>query len=108
MNQLPSAISLELSGPASLRSAYFPRQRLKLSEVSKILGLSYSRLCARRRAGALDLKISSDELSQPFVKLDDLIDYLYPQQVSESPTTSTLPDAKKRGPGRPRKEGGVR
>jgi len=89
MNRLPSVLSLELSGPAALRSAYFPRQRLKLAEVSKILGLSYSRLCARRRAGALDLKISTDEIAQPFVRLDDLIDYLYPAvKVSDAAPVS--------------------
>lgn len=102
--QLPSNSALELSGPAALRSAYFPRQRLKLTEVSKILGLSYSRLCARRRAGALDLKISSDELSQPFVRLDDLIDYLYPSEVVQKSDSQPqfLKIEKKRGPGRPR------
>lgn len=102
MNHFPSDSSLELSGPASLRSAYFPLQRLKLSEVSKILGLSYSRLCARRREGSLDLKISADEVGQPFVLLDDLIAYLYPRPTPGLSPVLVPPETKKRGPGRPR------
>ena len=97
---------LELSGRARIRAMIHPRQRVGLIEAGKVIGLSYAQLHRRLTTGKLDLKVRKDEFGQMYVNIDDLADYLYPDegsQCSESPMTKA-----KRGPGRPRNEGGVR
>jgi len=106
----------ELSGPALLRKTFFPRHRLTITDLAKVLGLSRDRIYKRMYADKLDLKISYDEAGRPFVVLDDLVEYLYPSSPP-SLATATTPahknNIKKPGPSRPRKpiygaEGGGR
>lgn len=92
-----------LSGSAALRAYFAPRQVLRLNESAQCLGLSYSHFFRRIQAGTLGLKIRTNEVGERFVLLDDLIVYLFPPTERAS---SPPPPAKKRGPGRPRKEGG--
>lgn len=99
----PSTITpTGLSGPDALRAYFAPRQVLRLNETSEVLGLSYSHFFRRIQAGTLSLRIRKNEVGERFVLLDDLIAYLFPP-AEESP--SSMP-AKKRGPGRPRKNAG--
>ena len=96
----------ELSGPALLRKAFYPRQRLTITELSAIIGLSRDRLYKRIVAGKLNLKVQKNECGLPFVLLEDVIQYLYPNHVpSLSPALSPDPGPApvKRRPGRPRK-----
>lgn len=97
----------KLSGPALLRKTFYPRHRLTITDLSKILGMSRDRIYKRMHADKLDLKVRQDEAGRPFVTLEDLIEYLYPTDSTLSP--SCHPETK-RGPGRPRKstEGGIR
>lgn len=87
----------ELSGPALLRKAFFPRQCLTITDLSKVLGLSRDRIYKRFHKGQLNLRIRRDDSGRPLVVLDDLIAYLYP------PQTDPNPEPIKRKPGRPRK-----
>lgn len=98
----------ELSGPALLRKTFYPRHRLTITDLSKVLGMSRDRIYKRLHADKLDLKIRQDESKRPFIMLEDLIEYLYPANPGLSP--SCHPPEKRKGPGRPRKstEGGVR
>jgi hypothetical protein len=94
-----------LSGPDALRAYYFPRQILHLNEASQCLNMSYPHFYRRIRAGTLGLRIRKNEVGERYVLLDDLIAYLFPpaDQPSSSPAST-----RKRGPGRPRKEGGAK
>lgn len=100
------SITFGLSGPARLRAQFFPRHKVGLSDVAKVIDLSVSRISRRRRAGTLSLKIQQDEYGKSFVLVDDLCDYLYPSAPPTDPGSLLLAPAKKRGPGRPRKSGG--
>ena len=103
------SITFGFSGPARLRAQFFPRHKVGLSDVSKVIDLSVSRISRRRRAGTLSLKIQQDEYGKSFVLVDDLCEYLYPSAPPPDPGSLLLAPAKKRGPGRPRKsEGGGR
>ncbi len=106
MNSTPLSETMELSGPARLRAQFFPRHKIGLSDVSRVLGLSVSRISRRRRIGTLNLRIRQDECGKFFVLIDDLVNYLYP---TNEPSLPMSPPVKKR-PGRPRKftEGGGR
>jgi len=94
--------SFELSSPALLRKHFFPRQRLKITEVAAIIGISRVRLHHRIREGHCDLRIQRDEVGLPFVTVEDLVRYLYPEDPH---STELEPECKIRraGPGRPRK-----
>lgn len=106
-----------LSGSSAIRQFFFPKQRLRITDVAPVVGISRGRIYKRMKAGQLDLRIQYDESGLPFVTLDDLVEYLYPSSPSLAPTT---PPAHKTnnfkrpgGPGRPRKsvtnnEGGGR
>lgn len=104
-----SSGDFELSGPALLRKTFHPRQRLTVTELSQVIGLSRDRIYKRIRAGKFNLPIQRNECGTPFVTLDDLINYLYPNYVPPSPSLSPachpdpVPAPVKRGPGRPRK-----
>ncbi len=97
---------LELSGPARLRAMFFPKFKLKLSEVAPVLGLTYLQFYKRMKKGTISIHIKKENGGHPFVMVDDLIDYLYP---ADALSPSWRPEPKK-GPGRPRKstEGGAR
>ena len=60
----------ELSGPALLRKAFYPRQRLTITELSAIVGLSRDRLYKRVVAGKLNLNVQKNECGLPFVLLE--------------------------------------
>ena len=104
-----SSGDFELSGPALLRKTFHPRQRLTITELSKVIGLSRDRIYKRIRAGKFDLRVQRNECGTPFVALDDLINYLFPDHVPSSPSLSPachpdpVPAPVKRRPGRPRK-----
>lgn len=94
---------LELSGRARIRAMIHPRQRIGLIEAGKIIGLSYCQLHRRYTTGTLDLIVRKDELGQMFVTVDDLAEYLFPDDRSgQTPLPSSPPVAQKRKPGRPR------
>jgi hypothetical protein len=95
-----------LPGPERIRMMFWPAHKVGLSQASKVINLSVSRMSRRRRAGTLSLKISQDEYGKFFVLVDDLVDYLYPS-LGQAASPVPLP-APKRGRGRPRKEGGGR
>jgi len=76
MSKILSPGDFELSGPALLRKTFFPRHRLTITDLAKVLGLSRDRIYKRLHAGKLDLKISYDEAGRPFVGLDDLVEYV--------------------------------
>ena len=104
-----SSGDFELAGPALLRKTFYPRQRLTITELSQVIGLSRDRIYKRIRAGKFDLRVRRNECGTPFVLLDDLIAYLYPDHVPSSPSLSPAmspdkPESQpRRGPGRPRK-----
>lgn len=77
----------ELSGPALLRKAFFPRQCLTITDLSKILGVSRDRIYKRIQAGRLNLRVYRDEANRPLVLLEDLISYLYSSAESSHPDT---------------------
>ena len=100
-----------LSGPASLRTYFAPRQVLRLKEAALVLNLSYSHFFRRIQAGTLSLKIRKNEVGERYVLLEDLILYLFPASGTDN---SSLPLPRKKL-GRPRKSvtsdgqgGGVR
>ena len=74
----------EFSGPALLRKAFFPRQWLTITDISKILGVSRDRVYKRIQAGRLNLRVYRDEANRPLVLLEDLISYLYPPNTPPS------------------------
>ena len=95
-----------LSGSSAIRQFFFPKQRLRITDVAPVVGISRGRIYKRMKAGQLDLRIQYDETGLPFVTLDDLIEYLYPSSPSLAPTIPPAhkPNSSKRpGPGRPRK-----
>lgn len=96
---VPSSDSFDLAAPNLLRKHFFPRQRLRITEVAPIVGLSRDRLYKRIKANRLNLKIQYDEAGLPFVTVEDLISYLYPAHPSQ-PSPSSDPIRKR---GRPRK-----
>ena len=103
-----SAGDFELTGPALLRKTFHPRQRLTITEVSEILGLSRNQVYRRIRAGTLGLRIQRNECGIPFVRIDDLIRYLFPDLVSSDSSSSDVEETSfsrsvPRRPGRPRK-----
>lgn len=92
------------SGPALIRKFFFPRQRLKLSDLPQVLGLSRDRIYLRIKNGQFDLKIRKDEVGRPFILLEDLIAYLFPEEKKDvTPVTPVSPETQKRPVGRPRK-----
>lgn len=99
----------EISGPGLLRKAFYPRQRLTITELSQVIGLSRDRIYKRIRAGKFNLRVQKNECGIPFASLEDVIKYLYPDHVPSSPSLSPAmspdkPESKpRRGPGRPRK-----
>ena len=82
MNSTPDL--LELSGPARIRAMFHPRQRIGLIAAGKVLGISYPQLHRRIQQGKLALRVRKDEFGQMFVTVDDLVNYLYPPNDSES------------------------
>ena len=94
-----------LAGPALIRKFFFPRQRLRLSDLPPVLGLSRDRLNRRIKAGNFGLEIKKDEAGRPFVRVEDLVRYLFPEERDE--IREEIPDPKEklsmRGRGRPRK-----
>ena len=112
-NTTLSSGDFELSGPALLRKTFHPRQRLTITELSKVIGLSRDRIYKRIRAGKFDLRIQRNECGTPFVTVDDLINYIYPNYVPPSHPLSPSrhpdqPESKpRRGPGRPRKSSSI-
>ena len=92
-----------LSGAALLRKSFFPRQRLSITELSHVLGMSRDRVYKRINAGLLGVKITKDECGKQFARLDDVISYLYPASDA-SQNQIECEQLKKRGPGRPRKQ----
>ena len=95
---------LELSGPARIRAMFHTRQRVGLIAAGKVLGISYPQLHRRIQQGKLALKVRKDEFGQMFVTVDDLVDYLYPPNDSES--LLSQPVKKKVGHPRNSTEGG--
>ena len=95
---------LELSGRARVRAMFWPRQRAGLIEAGKVIGLSYPQLHRRIQQGKLTLRIRKDEFGQMFVTIDDLADYLFPSEDSES--LPHQPAKKKVGHPRKSSEGG--
>lgn len=85
-----------LSGPAAIRQLFFPKQRLRITDVAPVIGICRARIYRRMKAGQLDLRIQKDEAGSPFVLLDDLVEYFYP-------TSPALPPPAHNGPGRRRK-----
>ena len=103
MNSTPDL--LELSGRARIRAIFHPRQRIGLIAAGKVLGISYPQLHRRIQQGKLSLRVQKDEFGQMFVTVDDLANYLYPANDSES--LPSQPAKKKVG--KPREtEGGAR
>ncbi len=98
--KIPSTVTpTGLSGPDALRAYFAPRQVLRLKESAECLGMSYSHFFRRVQSGTLDLKIRKNEVGERFVLLDDLIQYLYPDDTS----TEHQSEAKRKKVGRPRK-----
>ena len=104
-----SSGDFDLPGPALLRKTFHPRQRLTITELSQVIGLSRDRIYKRIRAGKFDLCVKRNECGTPFAALEDVIKYLFPDHVPSSPSVSPAlspdqPEIKpRRGPGRPRK-----
>lgn len=98
---------LEMSGPARVRAMFFPKVRVGLGEVSRILGMSYMQIYKRMREGTISIQVRKEKGGHPFVMVDDLIAYLYPSDPALAPSCRPEP---KKGPGRRRKstEGGAR
>jgi hypothetical protein len=114
-NPVVSPEFFNLSGPASIRQFFFPKQRLHITDVAPFIGICRARLYKRVKDGKLNLRIQHDESGLPFITLDDLVEYLYPSDPSLVPTPPPVHknNFKKAGPGRPRKSvtnngGGVR
>ena len=105
MNTHLSSGDFELSGPALLRKTFHPRQRLSITELSQVVGLSRDRIYKRIRAGKFNLPIQRNECGIPFAALEDVIKYLFPDHVPSSPSVppDPVPAPVKRRPGRPRK-----
>ena len=101
---------LELSGRARIRAMFHPRQRVGLIAAGKVLGISYPQLHRRIQQGKLNLRIQKDEFGQMFVTVDDLAEYLFPDDRSGQTPLPSLPSVFTRRPGRPRKstEGGAK
>ena len=68
-----SAGDFELSGPALLRKAFYPRQRLTITELSAIVGLSRDRLYKRIVAGKLNLNVQRNECGSPTIAESSVI-----------------------------------
>ena len=99
-----SSGDFDLPGPALLRKTFHPRQRLTITELSQVIGLSRDRIYKRIRAGKLDLRVQRNECGTPFVLLEDVIQYLYPSSSLSPSCHPDQPENKpRRGPGRPRK-----
>ena len=92
----------DLPGPAALRAYFFPRQRITITELSRILGLSRDRIYKRIHAGRLNLRILRDEANRPVILLEDVISYLFPD-LPPNPAFSEPSVPVRRRPGRPRK-----
>ena len=88
-----------LPGPSALRKYFFPRQRIKLAEAAKILGMSYVQLYRLDCASQAPIPIRNEPGRERFVLLEDVICYLFPSSSASAPSTPSSP--KKRG--RPRK-----
>ncbi len=88
-----------LPGPSALRKYFFPRQRIKLAEAAKILGMSYVQLYRLDCVSQAPIPIRNEPGRERFVLLEDLICYLFPE--SSIPSQSIPLPPKKRG--RPRK-----
>ena len=101
MNSTPDL--LELSGRARIRAMFWPRQRVGLIAAGPVLGLSYPQLHRRIQQGKLALRIRKDEFGQMFVTVDDLADYLFPDESEKASPSLPPPPAKKAKPGRPKK-----
>lgn len=104
MNSKPANTSSihDLPGPAALRAYFFPRQRITITELSRILGLSRDRIYKRIHAGRLNLRILRDEADRPIILLEDVISYLFPD-LPQNPSFSEPSTPVKKRPGRPRK-----
>lgn len=89
-----------LPGPAALRKYFFPRQRIKLVEAAKILGISYVQLYRLDCASQAPIPIRNEPGRERFVLLEDVIKYLFPES-STLPPLHFITTPKKRG--RPRK-----
>jgi hypothetical protein len=104
MNTHLSSGDFDLPGPALLRKTFHPRQRLTITELSQVIGLSRDRIYKRIRAGKFDLCVRRNECGTPFVLLEDVIQYLYPSaSLSPACHPDPVPAPVKRRPGRPRK-----
>ena len=82
-NQSPD---FQLGGPEALRSYFFPRQVLQIQEAAMILGITREGLYKKLRCGHSSLRISKDpKTGRQFVKLEDLIEFLYPESYGNGP-----------------------
>jgi len=106
---MPDEKIYSLPGPAGLRAHFFPCQRITLTELAQVLGMSRGRLYKRIEIGKLGLQIRRDEVDRPTVLLEDVITYLHgPTEQSallekdQKIASATITVPKKRG--RPRKD----
>ena len=115
------SIFVDLTGPQAIRARFWPRQILNVQDVASVLGLTREAVYKQIRLGQCSLPIHRSGSGRMKVRLDDLISWIYPEQIQAQPVFSsflgtnqgTTIQPGKRRPGRPRKKviagnGGVR
>lgn len=102
-----SPIFVDLTGPQAIRARFWPRQILSVQDVASVLGLTREAVYKQIRRGQCSLPIHKSGSGLMKVRLDDLISWLYPEQIQAHPIFSsplgTTDQPQKRKPGRPRK-----
>jgi hypothetical protein len=107
-------VFVDLTGPQSIRARFWPKQILNIPDVAFVVGLTREGLYKQIRLGQCSLRIQTSGSGLMKVRIDDLIAWLYPEQIQAHPVFSapsdTTTQAVKRKPGRPRKtvDGGAR
>jgi len=112
----PNPIFVDLSGPQALRARFWPKQILSIPDVASVFGITREAIYKQIRLGQCSLKVQKSEAGLLKVRLDDLIAYIYPEQIQAHPvfsaTSGTIQGTTEKTrskPGRPRKtEGGAR
>ena len=111
-------VFVDLTGPQSIRARFWPKQILNIPDVASVVGLTREGLYKQIRLGQCSLLIHKSGSGLMKVRLDDLIAWIYPEQIQAHPVFSApsgtiqgaTTQAVKRKPGRPRKtvDGGAR
>ena len=104
------SIFVDLTGPQALRARFWPRQILSIPDVASVIGLTREAIYKQIRLGQCDLRIQKSGSGLMKVRLDDLIAWIYPENIQAQPFFSapsgTTTPIQKRKPGRPRKQEG--